>query len=234
MTQTNTYVNENGLRKFFSKTFSIVALGTIISAVLAYVGSKYVEGFIASHPGVSLGLILGVIVAELALAIIFSSRLMKMSKGAAWFCFIAYSVLTGLSFTVIVSTYNLGSVALAFAATTIMFICMSVIGYTSKIDFTKVYSLLLPLFIAGLVISLLNVFLFKQPWLDLLITYIGLILFLALTAADIQKLSNYYYASMSSAELADKLMILSAFQLYLDFVNLFIRILEIIGKRKRD
>lgn len=232
MTETRTYRNENSLKNYLSKTFSAVAIGVAISAVLAYIGSKFVPYILYSSFGVIGSLLL--IVVELGIAFYFSARLFSMSEKTAWICYILYSVVTGLSFSTIVMTYTDASVTLAFVSTAIMFACMSFIGHTSNIDFTKVYTLFLPALIAGLIITLLNAFIFHAPAIDMMIVYLGLILFLVITAADVQKLKSFYYQSQSDDELANKLMILAAFQLYLDFVNLFIRILQIFGRRRND
>lgn len=234
MTQSNTYRNDNSLKNYLSKTFSTVAIGVAISAVLAAVASRLAPVFMMRNPGLALAISIGLIIGELVIAFYFSLNLQKMSKSTAWFCYIAYSVITGLSFSTIIMSYANASVTLAFVSTAIMFICMSIIGRTSNINFTKVYSLFLPAIIAGFIMTLLNVFLIHSPWIDMMIVYIGLVLFLAITAADVQRLQAFYYASQNDSELSDKLMIMGAFQLYLDFANLFIRILQIFGRRRRD
>ena len=234
MTQSNVYNNENGLRKYLSKTYSTVGIGVAISALLAFITSKLVPILMYKNPGLTVAISFGLIIAELAIAFYFSFKLNTMSKTTAWVCYILYAVVTGLSFSTIIMTYTNASVTLTFVATAIMFICMSIIGNNSKFNYTKVYSLFLPAILAGFIVTLLNVFIFHQAWIDMLIVYIGIILFLVVTAADAQKLKTYYYNSQYDPELAEKLMIMAAFQLYLDFANLFIKILRIFGKRERD
>ena len=234
MTETKTYKQENSLKNYLSKTFSTVAIGVAISAVLAYVASKLVPVLLMRSPGLYLGLSIVAIVAELGIAFYFSANLMRMSKQTAWTCYIVYAVVTGLSFATIIMAYTNATVTLAFVSTAIMFACMSFIGHTSNVDYTKVYSLFLPAILAGIIITLLNSFFFRSAWIDMSIVYIGLVLFLVITAADVQRLKQFYYASQSDDELAEKLMIMAAFQLYLDFANLFIKILQIFGRRRRD
>ena len=234
MTQSNYYNNENSLKNYLSKTFSTVAIGIAISAIAAFISSKLMPAFFMHSPGFASIFSLIAIFAELGVAIYFSARLQTMSKSTAWACYITYSVLTGISFWAILDTYATASITLAFVATTIMFVCMAVIGYTSNIDYTKVYSLFLPAVIAGFIVSLLNAFIFHSPLIDMAIVYIGIVLFLVITAADIQRLKDFYYAGQYNSELSDKFMILGAFQLYLDFVNLFIRIIRIFGRRRND
>lgn len=234
MTQSNTYRKENSLQSYLSKTFSTVAIGVAISAILAFLASMILPIMYIKIPQIASLLVLVMIFGELGIAFYFSTNLMNMSKKTAWICYILYSAITGISFATIIMTYTPGSVTLAFVSTAIMFACMSFIGHTSNIDYTKIYSLFLPAIIAGFVVTLLNAFLFHSPWINMMIVYTGLILFLIITAADVQKLKNYYFASQSDSELSEKLMILGAFQLYLDFANLFIRIIRIFGRRRND
>ena len=234
MTQSNIYNKQISLKDYLAKTFSTVAVGVAISAILAYIASIITPILIYTNPSLVMVLSIVLAISELAVAFYFSLRLNKMSKQTAWFCYIMYSILTGLSFASIVMTYTTVSVTLAFVATAIMFACMSFIGHTSNLDYTKVYVLFLPAIIAGLVVTLLNVFFFHSQAIDMMVVYIGIVLFLLITAADVQKLKQYYYASQNDSELSEKLMIMGAFQLYLDFANLFIKILQIFGRRKND
>lgn len=234
MTESRTYKNENSLKNYLAKTFSTVALGVAISALLAYVASQFIPILLLRTPGLYLGLSIVAIVGELGIAFYFSSNLTRMSKQTAWICYILYSVITGLSFSTIVMTYTDATITLAFVSTAIMFVCMSIIGHTSNIDYTRVYSLFLPAIIAGFIMTLLNAFLIHSAWINMVIVYIGLVLFLVITAADVQRLRQFYFASQTDDELSEKLMIMGAFQLYLDFANLFIKILQIFGRRNRD
>ena len=234
MTESRTYKNENSLKNYLAKTFSTVALGVAISALLAYVASQFIPILLLRTPGLYLGLSIVAIVGELGIAFYFSSNLTRMSKQTAWICYILYSVITGLSFSTIVMTYTDATITLAFVSTAIMFACMSIIGHTSNIDYTRVYSLFLPAIIAGFIMTLLNAFLIHSAWINMVIVYIGLVLFLVITAADVQRLRQFYFASQTDDELSEKLMIMGAFQLYLDFANLFIKILQIFGRRRRD
>lgn len=234
MTETRTYKKENSLKNYLAKTFSAVAVGVAISAVLAFIASKLAPIFIYRNPSLALILSLVLIFTELGIAFYFSANLFKMSEKTAWICYVLYSVVTGLSFSTIVMAYTDATVTLAFLSTAIMFACMSFIGHTSNMDFTRVYSLFLPAVIAGIIITLLNALFFHFAALDMMIVYLGLVLFLVITAADVQKLKAFYYQSQTDDELANKLMIMGAFQLYLDFANLFIRILQIFGRRRNN
>lgn len=234
MTQTNTYKKEYSFKDYLAKTYSTVAIGVAISAILAVVTAKLLPVLMVKAPGfVVIGSFAAIII-ELVIAFYFSANLTKMNKSTAWFCYILYSAVTGLSFGSIIMLYTNASVALAFASTAIMFACMSIIGHTSNMDFTKVYAIFLPAVIAGIIATILNALIFHAPALDMMIVYIGLILFLIITAADVQQLKSYYYGTQNDSELSEKFMVMGAFQLYLDFANLFIRIVQIFGRRRND
>lgn len=233
MTQTSSYKKDISLNNYLAKTFSTVAIGVAVSALFAFLTGMFLPILLRST-GLSLTYMFAPIIIELIIAFYFSSNLMNMSKSTAWLCYIVYSVMTGISFSSIIWAYTDASVTLAFVSTAAMFVCMSIIGHTSNLDYTKAYSFLLPAIISGFVMTLLNSFIFHSAWINMVIVYLGLILFLAITAADVQKLKNFYFASQNNDELSEKLMIMGAFQLYLDFANLFIRIVQIFGRRRSD
>lgn len=234
MTQSSTYNTENGLKAYLSRTFSTMAIGVAISGIITYLFSLILPTLIVKYYQFYGIISIALVLVELGIAFYFSLNLMKMSKTTAWVCYILYSIVTGISFSSIIMTYTGASITLVFVSTTVMFICMSIIGHSSKINYTKVYSLFLPAIIAGLIISLLNTFIFHSSTIEMMIVFIGIVLFLGITAADVQKLKGMYYAGQGNQELSEKLMILGAFQLYLDFANIFLRILRLLGKRNND
>lgn len=232
MTQSYSNRRELSFNQYLTKTFTTVAIGLAISAACAFIASILMPILMMRQPIFSTFLILTMAIAELGIAIYFSSRLLSMPKSSAWLCFVIYAILTGVSFFTIFMYYDLGSVLLAFVATLIMFVCMAIIGRTSRFNYASIYGLLLPAIIAGSIITLLNGFIFHSSFISLLIAYIGLILFLVLTAADMQKLEQFYNQSAYDNELSEKLMIMGALQLYLDFINIFIRILRFVARNK--
>ena len=232
MTQTNTINKNHTLNSFLTKTFFIVGFGIAISAIFAYIASIFVPYLIIINPGLYSIISLLSIVIELGIAFYFSLRLNRMTKLTAWICYFAYAILTGLSFSTILMSYANVTVTMAFVSTSMMFICMAIIGNTSNFDFTKAYIFLLPALIAGSIVTLINIFI-GSGMLEMMVVYIGLILFLLITAADIQRLKDYY-SSQYNNDISEKFMIMAAFQLYLDFANLFIKILQIFGRRKRN
>lgn len=234
MTQFNPNVyggNSITFKSFLSNVFSKLSIGLGISGLVAFlVGANFYS--IAEFVGVERFYIFIIValIAELVVGITFSARLMKMSKGAAWGCYIAYSALTGLSLALIVQGYTTGSVVFAFVATVILFACMAIIGHNSKADLTSIGSMSLSGLIAIIITSLLNALFFKSAMINYIITFVGVIIFLALIAYDMQKLRRLYDRGMMDGEFGEKMMIYGAFTLYLDFINLFIRILQIFGR----
>ena len=226
---TNYYTNSLSFKDYMSKTYSTVALGLLLSAVVSFiVGSNFNLLILVANSSLILLLL------EIGIAIYFSARLIQMKKSTAYLCYFLYSFITGLTLGAVVYSYALGSVVMAFATTTVLFACMAVIGKTTNVDFTKYSSLISIGMLTLLIVSLLNGLLFHSSATDMLITYAMVIIFLVLIAMDTQQLRRYYNSAAYDDELNDKLMIMGAFQLYLDFINLFLRILSIFGKRKDD
>ncbi len=230
----NYYTQNNGLTfsQYLSKVFSTVGVGVGITAVVSFVISRFMEQIYTRFAGIFSAVLIASIVVELGLAIFFAARLKKMKKGTAWFCYILYSVLTGISLSTILYYYTDSSVFVAFGASCIMFLVMALIGQNSKADLSKFSGIVFPALLALIIVSLLNVFFFKNQYIQWALNYLGVIIFLFLIAYDMQKLRSFYDQSFGDNELGEKLMIYGAFQLYLDFINLFIRLLEILGKKK--
>ena len=221
-------------QSYMSKVFAIVGLGLLVSGVVAFaIGMNYITvlNFLGAF-GI-LGVFLPIIL-EFVVVIYFSRRLMTMSKQTAYICFFLYSLLTGISFAYIFAVYSIGNIAFAFASTTMLFICMSILGKNTSLDLSKASSYLFYGLLGIIISSLLNVLIFKSSTMDLIISYVAVIIFLVLIAYDMQRLRTLYDQGMYDSELNEKLLIFGSFQLYLDFINLFIRILQIFSRRRND
>lgn len=222
---------EMTFRDYLTKVYSTVAVGVIISGVIAFLLGRNIY-VLYSIMGEGLFMfVLGACILELAVGLFFSVRFTSMSKSTAWLCYILYSVLTGVSLSGLVSVYTDASVFMAFFATAIMFVCMVIIGHTTRIDLSSFSGLLFAGLIGIIIASLVNMFLHSAMF-DYVITVAGVLVFLGLTAYDMQKLRTFYENSQYDSELTEKIMVYGAFQLYLDFINLFIRILQLFGRRK--
>lgn len=233
MTQYNpnaTFESGISFRSFLSKVFSTLAIGLAISGVVAFLVASNFETILYALGSSFTIIMLVAIIAELVVGIMFTARLMKMSKGEAWTCYIIYSILTGLSLALIIQGYTSGSVVFAFIATVILFACMAIIGHTTRIDLTRFTSMFMVGLVAILITSLLNALLFKSVMVNYVITIVGVIVFLGLIAYDMQKLRQLYESGYMNQEFEEKMKIYGAFTLYLDFINLFIRLLQIFGR----
>lgn len=232
---TNVFINErDGFKSFLTKVFGIMAVGLLVSIIVVLLmdnGLAFLLAYFMGNTGFTVFVFVSLIL-ELIVAIVFRRKLFTMSKGKAWFCYILYSVLTGLSLSIVVLQYTFSSVAFAFGAALVLFVCMAIIGKTTNIDLSRFGSLLGVGLISMLIISLLNLFLFKSARINYILAVVGVVLFLIIIAYDMQNLKAIYQRGQASIELNEKLAIYGAFQLYLDFINLFLRILEIFGKRR--
>ena len=234
---TNSYSTNNGLtfNEYLRKVFSTVAIGVGITAIISFgISHFFMDTILANYGGTFTTLALGCMIAEFAVAIFFAARLNKMSKSAAWVCYILYSVFTGISLSFVLYAYTETSVWVTFIVSCVMFATLSIIGNNTKTDLSKFSGIIVPGLLAIVIISILNVIFFKNDMIQWLVNYVGIALFLFLIAYDMQKLRDLYAVGFRDPEMGEKYMIYGAFQLYLDFINLFIRLLQIFGRSKSD
>lgn len=228
-------INEaDASRKFLANVFlwMFVALG--LSAFCAYFFASDQTLFsMLYNPETGRNTGLGTIVmfAPLAFVLLISFGFNRLSYGVLTVLFIAFAIIMGISLSYILLAYTAGSVLGVFLTTSVLFGIMAVAGYTTQQDLTK-FGALLTMFLIGIIIaSLVNMFL-KSSGLDMIISYIGVAVFVGLTAYDVQKLkrigAGIEYGDASSKKMA----IMGALTLYLDFINLFLMLLRIFGRRK--
>ncbi len=193
--------------------------------------------YIASNPGLlqtiftSGGIFLMLAIAELAIVFILSARIMKMSFATAGIMFAAYSVLNGVTMSFIFIRFTMSSIAGAFFVTAGMFAVMSFIGFTLKKDLASFGSFFFMALIGLVIATVVNAFFWANSVLYWVITYIGVLLFVGLTAYDTQKIKHMLM--MYGDEVNDntqKLALLGSLSLYLDFINLFLYILRFFGR----
>ena len=216
---------------FFRSVYQWMAVGLILTAVMAHyvASSPYMINLIFRSKGVFMGLI----VAELLLVMAVSWGINRISAGVAMALFALYSLLNGATLSVVLLAYTGESVFNAFLTTAGMFGVMSVYGLFTKRDLTS-WGSFLYMGLWGLIIaSLLNWF-FKSGTTDLVISGVGILVFLGLTAYDTQYLRNL--GEQTDVDAPDgtgkKLVIIGALHLYLDFVNLFLYLLRFMGKKR--
>jgi FtsH-binding integral membrane protein len=172
-----------------------------------------------------------ILIAQIGVVVWLSARLNSMSISAATLLFILYSVLMGVTMTTIFTIYTTASIASTFFITAGMFFVMSVIGYVTRMDLSKVGSVLFMALIGIIIASVVNIFLHSET-LYWIISYAGVIIFVGLTAYDTQKIKGMIAEYGAVDEVGYKLALLGALTLYLDFINLFLFLLRIFGNRK--
>ena len=168
-----------------------------------------------------------IFVAELLVVIFLSARIHKMSLTTAIFSFLGYSVLSGLTFSSIFLLFNVSSIIFIFAVTSVLFLIFGLIGYFTNIDLSKMGIILLFGLIGIILVSVVNIFL-GNPTLDLIISVIAVIIFVGFIAYDIQRIKAF--SNVIDDE--NKVAIIGALELYLDFINLFIHLISIFGDRR--
>ncbi|MEW5986524.1 MAG: Bax inhibitor-1/YccA family protein [Chloroflexota bacterium] len=176
---------------------------------------------------------LGLVVVELALVIGISAAINRLTPGVAAGLFFLYAAVNGITLSVIFLAYELGTITLAFAVTAALFGVMSVVGYTTKEDLTRWRGILFMGLIGLIIASVANYFL-ASTTLDWILTYAGIALFLALTVYDTNRIKAWTYQALVQGDtlVAGRVGVLGALRLYLDFVNLFLYILRLLGRRK--
>jgi hypothetical protein len=207
-----------------------MAAGLFVTAGVAWVmaGTSAVLIF-AQQPFLFYGALIG----ELVLVIVLSAGINRLSATAGLVLFFAYAGLNGVTMALIFLIYTASSIASTFAVTAGLFAIMSILAYSTGIDLTRYRSLFL-MGLVGLILgSVVNIF-FANGILYWVLTYAGIALFLGLTAYDTQRIRRQAEAVIDGGEQASlqKLGIMGALSLYLDFINLFLLMLRLVGRRR--
>ena len=176
-------------------------------------------------------LLYGLFAVELALVIIVSAAINRLSVLTATLMFLLYSVLNGATLSVIFFVYQLSSIATVSFITAGTFGTMALIGYTTKKDLSSIGRILTMSLIGLVIATLVNIFI-KSDGLTMFLSYIGVLVFVGLTAWDSQKIKRMLLQATDVNEVTKKIALLGALTLYLDFVNLFLYLLRIFGRRR--
>ncbi len=177
----------------------------------------------------------GLMAAQLGLVIYLSAAISTMSYRAAVTSFVAYSILTGMLLSPIFLIYAMSSICMTFVTAACMFGGMAIYGYYTETDLSQFGSILL-MGLWGLIIASLVNWFFASSSFDLFLSFCGVLLFTALTAYDVQKIKNLARVieyQENSQEMSNKIALLGALQLYLDFINLFLYLLKLMGKKRK-
>ena len=228
-TYTRSYSPSTTLPVLMRKVYTWMALALVITGITAY-GVATTPSLIMAIANNSI-LFWGLVIAEFGLVFGISGMLHKLSLTTATLMFIVYSVINGVLLSFIFLAYTMSSISTVFFITAGTFGVMALIGYTTKTDLSKFGSILFMALIGLIIATVVNMFVHSSG-LQLIISYVGVLIFVGLTAYDTQKIKQMLNEQSSADESAQKLALLGALSLYLDFVNLFIHLLRILGDRR--
>lgn len=217
-----------GLRAHMLRVYNFMGCGLAITGLVAYFASVSAAfmSFLFSSPVTAL--LVGV--APLGVVLFLSFRINKIEPATAQTLFWAFAVLMGISLSSVFLVYTGASIATTFFITSSMFLSMSIYGYITDADLSKMGSILVMGLFGLIIASIVNLFM-HNTGIELVISLIGVVIFTGLTAYDTQTIKNQYLES-DSAEIGHKKAIVGALSLYLDFVNLFLHILRFMGNRR--
>lgn len=213
----------------FRKTYLWMTFALVITALSAMVVAKS-PALIQMIYGNSFG-IWAIVIAELALVWFLSARIMKMSLASAGLMFIVYSVLNGAMLSAILFAYSPACIYKTFFITAGTFASVSLFGYLTKKDLSRIGSIMFMALIGLIIATVVNIFV-HSSMLDIIISYVGVIVFVGLTAWDTQKLKSLYEEAEEANDSVLKMALLGALSLYLDFINLFLYLLRIFGRNE--
>ena len=211
------------------KVYTWMALALAITGVTAY-GVAISPNLISLIFGSRL-MFFGLIVAELAMVVILSARLNRLSLTSATLLFVGYSVLNGVTMSSIFLVFTMSSIASTFFICAATFAAMSAYGAFTKSDLSSMGKLMFMALIGLIIATVVNIFVASST-LDLIISYVGVLVFVGLTAWDTQKIKMMLSQADYMDESAQKVALVGALSLYLDFVNLFLYMLRIFGGRR--
>lgn len=208
--------------KIMSKVFGWMFIGLLVSFLTGYVISQN-ETMITNVFGGAWWILL---IAEFGLVIFLSARIAKMSPTTAKVSFLLYSFVSGLTFSSIFIVYEMSSIIFVFLITGLIFGIFSFLGYTTNIDLTKIRTYLLMGLLAVIICSVINIFIGSSTF-NIVLSILTIIIFIGYTAYDVQKIVRLYEDNVLPE---DNLAIYGALELYLDFINLFLSLLDLLGK----
>ena len=222
------------LSEFMSKSFGWMFAGLLVTFGVGI--GAVASGLI--FPIINSGLFIFTSIAELVMVFVLSARVQKLQPSTATALFFGYAVLNGINLSSIFLVYDSGTLILAFLVGAVYFGVMAVYGNVTDRDLTgwgpKLMGGLVALIVCALMGSLLSMFGLNFGIADLLLCAVGLLIFMGLTAYDTQMLKYYYSYFGGDAAMLHKASIIGALNLYLDFINIFLYIVRMLGRRNND
>jgi FtsH-binding integral membrane protein len=219
---------DEGLRAYMLKVFGMMAAALAFTGAVALTVSTQ-EGLLAALFGSSMRYV--VMFAPLGVVMYLSMRVFKMSAGAAKAWFWVYAGLIGLSLAPIFLVYTGTSVARVFFITSASFGALALYGYTTKKDLSGMGSFLIMGVFGLLIAGVVNLFL-QSPGLEFALSAVGVLVFAGLTAYDLQQIKNSYYMLGGHEAGAEKMAVMGALKLYIDFIGIFVNLLQLFGQER--
>jgi len=219
-------VKDEKMSLFFTKVYLWMFIGLLISA-----GVSYITSINTTMLAIYAKSYLVIVLLEFVVVIGLSSAIRKISPSVAKLLYILYSALNGFTLASIFMIYKLDSIIMVFLASALLFAILAIYGYITKADLTKFGRILFVGLIAIIIMSLINIFVGGSR-LGIILSILSILIFLLLTAYDMQKLKRIYYAYENDEFMTDKMSIYGALDLYLDFINIFINLLRLFGRRR--
>jgi len=211
-----------------TRMFGLMGVGIFVTAIISY--------FVANSPTIlsliisNIALLISLLFIQIAISIAISSSLQRMSTATATALFILYSAINGLTLSPIFLVYTTSSLTAVFFITAAIFSIMAVYGMVTKSDLRPMGFFLVASLIGIFILSLINLFL-KSAQLDMTLAFFGVLIFSGLTAYDLQRIRELFAKMAYDDESQQKIAVIGAMTLYLDFMNIAIYLLRIIGKK---
>ncbi len=216
-------------RSFILKVYNWMAMGLVLTALVALAMFKFIDiGRLFSE---YIFVFWFLLIFEVALVWGLSFAINKISAVLATLAFLFYAAVNGITLSIIFLAYTQTSIASTFFITAFMFAATSVFGYITKIDLTRMGGFMMMALIGLIIASVVNIFVASST-LYWIVSYAGVFIFVGLTAYDTQKIKNMSVGIDSSSEEGSKASVMGALALYLDFINLFLFMLRILGRRR--
>ncbi|MCD2256656.1 Bax inhibitor-1/YccA family protein [Lactobacillus sp. CC-MHH1034] len=226
------YVKDVGLNRFFTRVYSYMGLGIAISALISFLAlntfrDQYSQ-LLQEHP-MTLWILF---IAEIAMVFGFRAT-QRRSTAINLALFASFAAINGLVLSVTLSFYNIADITTAFVTAAALFVALAIVGFVTKRNLSRMGQMSMALLIGLILASVINLFM-QSSFMQLILSYVGVLIFSMLTAYDNQYLKGVYYQSVNRGDLSadvslNNIAVMGALNLYLDFINIFLYILQIFG-----
>lgn len=209
--------------------FTLMTLALAATGAISYIVSnniQIIKAILENQP-----LFWGLIIGELVLVMVLSAMINRISFTTALILFALYSVINGVTLAPLFIVFTAESIASAFFVTAGTFGAMAIFGYITKFDLSGIGKILIMALFGLIIASIVNIFLASSQ-MEMITNYAGVLIFTGLTAYDTQKIKNMVQENINNENIIPKLSVIGSLTLYLDFINLFIKLLQLMGKRK--